>query len=146
VKWAGNWGQCREFGKFEGFLEFWGKVQRRGVHVKPPEIGSRDGVLCFWGNLRIHAELRRNLYMAIWDLRDFWRIWAVVPREAGGGGALLCILRVLLGEYWCWLEWFCEAVSRGNTCMCVSDLLVTHIWYVEWANTRKQGDLNYPLI
>jgi glucose dehydrogenase len=24
-------------------LDFWNAVQRRGVHVFPPEIGSRDG-------------------------------------------------------------------------------------------------------
>jgi hypothetical protein len=34
-------------GVFAGFLER--AVQRRGVHVNIPKIGSRDGVLCFGG-------------------------------------------------------------------------------------------------
>jgi hypothetical protein len=35
-------------------------VQRRGVHVNVPEIGSRDGGLSFGGILDIYAELRRD--------------------------------------------------------------------------------------
>jgi hypothetical protein len=47
-------------------LDFWdlailGELQRRGAHVKTPEIGSRDGRKCFWGNLRVYAVLRREL-------------------------------------------------------------------------------------
>jgi hypothetical protein len=38
-----------------------GELQRRGAHVKTPEIGSRDEVYCFWGNIGIYAELRREL-------------------------------------------------------------------------------------
>jgi hypothetical protein len=45
---------------------FEGSLQRRGVDVKPLEIGSREGQKCSWRNLGIHAELRRGLHMAIW--------------------------------------------------------------------------------
>jgi hypothetical protein len=41
-------------------LEFWKAGQRRGGRVNTPEIGSRDGVLCFGGNLGIYADLRRE--------------------------------------------------------------------------------------
>jgi hypothetical protein len=44
-----------------GEFVIWGKVQRRGVDVSPPEIGSRDGVLCIGGISKIYAELRREL-------------------------------------------------------------------------------------
>jgi hypothetical protein len=30
-------------------LEVWGQVQRRGVHVNTPEIGSRGGEKCSGG-------------------------------------------------------------------------------------------------
>jgi hypothetical protein len=40
------------------FLE--GVVQRRGVHVNIPEIGSRVGVFMFGGIYEIHAVLRRE--------------------------------------------------------------------------------------
>jgi hypothetical protein len=40
------------------FLE--GVVQRRGTHVKIPEIGSRVGVFMFGGIYEIHAVLRRE--------------------------------------------------------------------------------------
>jgi hypothetical protein len=37
-------------------------VQRRGVHVNPLKIGSRDGEIVFGGILKIHAVLRRELF------------------------------------------------------------------------------------
>jgi hypothetical protein len=48
----------KDFGKL-GFL---GAGQRRGAHVNVPEIGSRDGLLCFGGILGVYAELRREFY------------------------------------------------------------------------------------
>jgi hypothetical protein len=45
----GNYGLVgRDWTEFLG-LDFGGTVQRRGVHVNPPEIGSRDGGKCFGG-------------------------------------------------------------------------------------------------
>jgi hypothetical protein len=38
-----------EFWKDLRFGIFEERVQRRGVYVKPPEIGSRVGVFCFGG-------------------------------------------------------------------------------------------------
>jgi hypothetical protein len=32
-------------------LFFGGGLQRRGVHVKAPKIGSREGLFCIWRNL-----------------------------------------------------------------------------------------------
>jgi hypothetical protein len=43
------WGQLNESWK-DLRLSFWRrKIQRRGAHVKPLEIGSRAGLLCFGG-------------------------------------------------------------------------------------------------
>jgi hypothetical protein len=44
-----------------GGLEFFGKLQRRGAHVSRLEIGSRDRIKCFWRNVGIYADLRREL-------------------------------------------------------------------------------------
>jgi hypothetical protein len=52
-----------------GGLEFFGKLQRRGAHVSILKIGSRDGIKCFWGNVGIYADLRRELG---WG----WPVWA----------------------------------------------------------------------
>jgi hypothetical protein len=51
-------------------LEFWDLVQRRGVDVNTPKIGSRDGEKCSGGIWGFYAELRResfggNLNLAI---------------------------------------------------------------------------------
>jgi hypothetical protein len=45
IGWGFNW-------IFGGRI-FWGNLSRRGVHVNTPEIGSRGGVLCFWGNIGV---------------------------------------------------------------------------------------------
>jgi hypothetical protein len=47
-------------GMIFGDLEFLGELQRRGAHVNSPEIGSRGGVFCCWGNLGFCADLRRE--------------------------------------------------------------------------------------
>jgi hypothetical protein len=47
-------------GNFLGVGFFEEEVQRRGVHVNPPKIGSRAGELCFGGILRFYADLRRE--------------------------------------------------------------------------------------
>jgi hypothetical protein len=53
-------------GEFRGFVrgfnwifgwDFWNVVQRRGVHVNIPEIGSRVGGICFGGILWFYAVL-----------------------------------------------------------------------------------------
>jgi hypothetical protein len=80
--------------------DFSRSVQRRGTHVNTPKIGSRDGELDFWGNLRIYAVLRRELFGGNLDL-DFLGVLLVGPREAGEeGGRLLCFwgnFRCLIG-------------------------------------------------
>jgi hypothetical protein len=53
-------GQMDGIERVLGNLEFLGELQRRGVRVKLPEIGSRDGVFCFGGISGIYAELRRE--------------------------------------------------------------------------------------
>jgi hypothetical protein len=50
-------GQMGEIGKEFWVVWFWGKIQRRGVHVSPPKRGSRAGELCFGGILGFNAEL-----------------------------------------------------------------------------------------
>jgi hypothetical protein len=39
---------------------FWRVGQRRGAHVRIPEIGSRVGLFCFGGIIGFYAELRRE--------------------------------------------------------------------------------------
>jgi hypothetical protein len=69
---------------------FWGVVQRRGGRVKTPEIGSRDGVLCFGGIMGFYAELRREFKWGNFDL-GFFEGLTVVPRDGiEEGGRLLC--------------------------------------------------------
>jgi hypothetical protein len=81
-------------------MNFWEVVQRRGAHVNPLKIGSRDGELRFGGILRNHAVLRReycwgNLKMG------FFGVVGGTPREScEEGGHLVCNLCVL-GEF-CW--------------------------------------------
>jgi hypothetical protein len=62
-------------------IDFGKAVQRRGAHVFPPEIGSRDGEICFGGILGNHAELRRKSFWGnfIWS---FLRVLLVSPRGA----------------------------------------------------------------
>jgi hypothetical protein len=50
------------FGNFLGFGFFEGQVQRRGVHVNTPKIGSRVGGNCFGGILGFYAVLRRESF------------------------------------------------------------------------------------
>jgi hypothetical protein len=77
-----------------GIWNFGGTVQRRGVHVNTPEIGSREGVFCFGGILGSHAELRRELG---WEFLG-QLIFGVVGRgsmwgceEGGHFVTLLCV-------------------------------------------------------
>jgi hypothetical protein len=78
---AGNWIEFWE-------LEFWGKLQRRGVHVNIPEIGSRGGQKCFWGNLGFYAELRRELVVGFGDVSILVGFGGISTWLSGGGGAL----------------------------------------------------------
>jgi hypothetical protein len=107
---AENWNYFKEFG-------FGGKVRRRGTHVNVPEIGSRVGKLCIWGNSSFYAELRREIGWGNLDWVDFGRVggWWYVGKEEGGhyvffwcfGGVVLCRLDKVL-----WV-----AISRCDTCM-----------------------------
>jgi hypothetical protein len=67
-------------------------VQRRGVRVNTPEIGSRDGEFSFGGILDIYAELRRDLNWRNLKV-GFFGVLVEVPR--GGweeGGPTVCTL------------------------------------------------------
>jgi hypothetical protein len=67
-------------------LGFFGVGQRRGARVNIPEIGSRDGVLCFGGILGNHAVLRRDSVWGNFNL-EFFEVLGVGPRgsiEEGG--------------------------------------------------------------
>jgi hypothetical protein len=70
-----------------GFLK---GVQRRGVHVSPPKIGSRDGQMCFGGILRIHADLRRELDWGNLNW-DFFEGLLGDPREGLRRGDQWCV-------------------------------------------------------
>jgi hypothetical protein len=82
---------------FLGF-EVWGKVQRRGVHVNTPKIGSRVGGNCFGGILRFHAELRREFEGGIgnWSVLGF--LGGKLTWEGRRGGSL-CVFCVCWGIY-----------------------------------------------
>jgi hypothetical protein len=75
-----------------------GQIQRRGGHVNPPEIGSRDGVLCFGGILRFHADLRRECFGGNWDLM-FFGLLVGFPREGGEEGGQLCVFVCVGGGF-----------------------------------------------
>jgi hypothetical protein len=62
--------------KIFGVGVFGGLVQRRGVDVNVPEIGSRGGIYCFGG---------------------IWGFYAVLRREFFGGNLKLVILEFLGG-------------------------------------------------
>jgi hypothetical protein len=79
-----------------GFLGFGGTVQRRGVHVKTPEIGSRDAQRCFWGNLGFYAELRRELIWGLGGWSSFEGFGGSRCVGEGGGGQLVFLLCVIV--------------------------------------------------
>jgi hypothetical protein len=71
---------------------FGGVIQRRGTHVTPPKIGSRDGELCFGGIQRFYAELRREFKWRNLKL-GFLGFMGGGPRGATEeGGQLVCLL------------------------------------------------------
>jgi hypothetical protein len=70
VNWAG-------FETFLGFCFLEEELQRRGVHVKPPKIGSRGGVFVHRRNLRFHAVLRREFSWGV--------LFSVIFGILGGG-------------------------------------------------------------
>jgi hypothetical protein len=102
---ANNWVNWGTLERFEiGF--FGGRVQRRGVHVNIPEIGSRGDAFCIGGILGFYADLRRELDWGNWELvfLEFWSGLHVSLLRRGDN--LVCIL-CSLGEFK-WLNWVGE--------------------------------------
>jgi hypothetical protein len=89
-------------GSWIEFLEIWvlGRVQRRGVHVNIPEIGSRVGIKCSGGISGFCAELRRECFWRNWNLVIF-EVLVESPRREGEEGGHLCVPFVCLGEFKC---------------------------------------------
>jgi hypothetical protein len=91
-------------GDLDGFWEFlrdwdfWGRLQRRGVHVNIPKIGSRDGEKCSGGIQRFYAELRRELVWGNLNLA-FFGFLGGSPRGAVEEGDHLCFLCAFEGIY-----------------------------------------------
>jgi hypothetical protein len=83
-----------------GFGIFGRKLSRRGVHVKPPERGSRDGIKCFGGIRGSYAVLRREFDWGNLDLL-FFGVLGGCPREVVEEGGPLCVPFVRLGELSC---------------------------------------------
>jgi hypothetical protein len=86
----------------ENWKEFWdfgflGELQRRGVHVSTPEIGSRGEEKCSGGTWGFHAELRRE---SCWG-NLIWVFFGVVGGKPRGfieeGGHLVCFMDVFRG-------------------------------------------------
>jgi hypothetical protein len=67
---------------------FWGQVQRRGVHVNTPEIGSRVGVFCSGGIWGFYAVLRREYCWGnlVWG---FFGVLVGFPRRGSEEGGRL---------------------------------------------------------
>jgi hypothetical protein len=77
---------------------FWGNRQRRGVHVRTLEKGSRGAVFCFGGIWEFHAELRRECDWGNLDL-VFFGVLVGVPREAIEEGGHYCVLWCVWGNF-----------------------------------------------
>jgi hypothetical protein len=88
-----------KFWKEFGFGNFWDLVQRRGVHVNTPKIGSRVGVLCFGGIYQFYAELRRDFKRGNLDLLFFCGLGGVPRRLIEEGGEQWCNLGEFRG-FW----------------------------------------------
>jgi hypothetical protein len=73
-------------------------VQRRGAHVKIPEIGSRVGEIVFGGILRICAELRRKFKWGNWNLGFFENLLVDLRGVIEEGGPFMCQFGCL-GEF-----------------------------------------------
>jgi hypothetical protein len=104
--WIG--GQLNGIGKEFWDWDFEEEIQRRGVDVNVPEIGSRVGQKCFGGISGFHAVLRRELFWGNLNLLFFW-FMGVGPRgdtEEGGHyvffvcvGGILRVVLVLVGIF-----------------------------------------------
>jgi hypothetical protein len=105
---GGNW---IEFGNFG----FGGIGRRRGAHVNPLKIGSRDGQNCFWGNVRFCAELRRNWG---WEMLGWLGMVGVLVGcyvDLWGGGTIVVFPQCIKG-FWelgkaCALVYDCDWVE-----------------------------------
>jgi hypothetical protein len=95
------------------WLDFWNGVQRRGVRVSPPEIGSRDGECCFGGIYWFYAVLRRESEWGNWDL-GFFGVLGGDPRGACEEGGPFMWQFVYLGEFLV-LNW---VVTPYDVCRC----------------------------
>jgi hypothetical protein len=73
-----------------GDLGIFGAGQRRGADVSVPKIGSRDGVLCFGGILRTHADLRREIVWGNFNLLFFLSLGGSPRVSIEEGGPTLC--------------------------------------------------------
>jgi hypothetical protein len=115
-----NW-DCEKWGEFRSFGRGWSRffwsnfgkaVQRRGVHVNIPEIGSRDGEFSFGGIWGFCAELRREYNWGNFIL-VFFRVLLGVPRggceEGGPFSVSLCAFGGILFE-----ELLCEWGGLGS--------------------------------
>jgi hypothetical protein len=80
------------------WLKFSGSVQRRGVHVNTPKLGSRDGGNCFGGIWGSYADLRRKIFWGNLDLEFFGGLVESPRRCTEEGGTTLCFLGELFGE------------------------------------------------
>jgi hypothetical protein len=85
---------------------FWGTVQRRGVHVNTLKRGSRVGVFVFGGISGFYADLRRELRWGNLNLAVFGVLFGVPRESTEEGGQFVCFL-VHLSELLCQLEVNC---------------------------------------
>jgi hypothetical protein len=83
------------------------EVQRRGVHVNIPKIGSRVGVCCFGGILGGLRCFTKRIERGKLVFSNFWDFWAVGSRGVGGGGTLCALFVRLRGILFGQLVGFC---------------------------------------
>jgi hypothetical protein len=93
-------------------------LQRRGTHVSPLKIGSRDGQKCFGGILAFYAELRRDLDWGNLNLGFFEDLFGG-PRGTCEEGGTLC---TFWGNVLCWwgVLWSLTAASKTFAPVCCS--------------------------
>jgi hypothetical protein len=82
------------FWEFLRGWNFWGRLQRRGVHVNIPEKGSRDGGKCSGGISGFYAELRRELVWGNLNLAFFGFLGGSPRGAVEEGGPFMFFVRI----------------------------------------------------
>jgi hypothetical protein len=101
------------------------EIQRRGVHVNVPEIGSRAREFCFGGIQRFYAELRRELFRRNLNW-GFLKVLLVGSRGVIEEGGHYVFTMCFWGNLSVNRSWFCEPLMcYGMTYNPVTHVILT---------------------